>query len=202
MVANILKWLGIENPTYLDIGAYHSSNISNTYLLYLSGCSGICIEPDPFLYAEVKYNRPKDTVLNIGIGKEKSFLSFFQMENKTLNTFVEKEAREAEALGISKISNIIQVEVTTINDVIAKYASQIPNFISIDVEGMQMDILYSFDFHKYKPEIFCIETQNSQYEKITAINDFMIEKGYFVCADTYINTIFVLKDRWDNRLLK
>ena len=90
-----------------------------------------------------------------------------------------------------------------INNVINQHLAPYPNFVSLDVEGMDLAILESFDFKKIRTEVFCIETltytENKTEEKITSIMDFMQEKGYFVYADTYINSIFVNKLSWKNR---
>lgn len=75
--------------------------------------------------------------------------------------------------------------------------------MSLDTEGYVFKILKSLDFKNFRPEVFCVETltytENKTEKKETEIIDFMIEKGYFVYADTYINTIFVDKNKWINR---
>ncbi len=58
----------LKQPTYLDIGAHHPTYLINTAFFYLKGLRGVCIEPDPFLFAEFKKERKKDTCLNVGIG--------------------------------------------------------------------------------------------------------------------------------------
>jgi hypothetical protein len=45
-VLNIFKRLGIERPSYLDVGAYHPFDLSNTALLYERGSRGINVEPN------------------------------------------------------------------------------------------------------------------------------------------------------------
>ncbi|HUD03998.1 MAG TPA: FkbM family methyltransferase, partial [Candidatus Paceibacterota bacterium] len=93
------------------------------------------------------------------------------------------------------IKEIKKVPLIPINDLIAGYFRKTPNFISIDVEGNDFSIIKGLDFEKYRPEVFCIETltyvENGFGHKITEISDYMLSQGYYVYADTNLNTIFI-----------
>ena len=112
------------------------------------------------------------------------------MKNKTLNTF-DKEI--AESYKNTKVEKIVQVNVITINQLINDYCIKTPNFINIDIEGLQLEVIQSFDFKIYRPEVFCIETQDEDHNKIDEIFNIMKNNNYFVCADTYLNTITIIK---------
>ena len=56
----------IKEFTYLDIGANHPVKFNNTYKFYDAGYRGVCIEPDPYVYAVLSKKRPEDICLNIG----------------------------------------------------------------------------------------------------------------------------------------
>src|SRR5262245_33383940 len=60
--------LGISKPTYIDIGAAHPTRFNNTYLFYRRGASGVLVEPNVTLIPALTSTRPRDTVLNVGIG--------------------------------------------------------------------------------------------------------------------------------------
>jgi len=190
--------LKIKIPSYIDIGAHHPFYLSNTYYFYLKGSKGICIEPDPYLFRSIKKQRPNDICLNVGIGTDNSKeADFYIMSMKTLNTFSAKEATRYVNECNQKIEKKIKMKLVSINDVISQKFNAAPNFISLDVEGMDFEILKSFDFDKFRPEVFCIETltytENKTAAKIMPIIDLMKSKNYFVYADTNINTIFVDK---------
>ena len=78
IVRYLFEDLGIATPSYLDIGAHHPFDISNTALLHLSGSTGINIEADPDLI-EAFRTSPDATNLNIGIGAEPGELTFHGM---------------------------------------------------------------------------------------------------------------------------
>jgi len=200
----IFNALKINKPTYLDIGAYHPVHLSNTYYFYKKGSHGVLIEPNPYLYKKIARKRKRDICLNSGIGTEfKVKADFYIMSSETLSTFSKEEAERYRQYGNQKIERIIQVPMITINKIIKDNFTSCPNFISMDVEGLDFEILKSFDFNKYRPEIFCIETltytENKSEIKLTDISKIMIDNNYIAYADTYINTIFVEKNIWANR---
>ncbi len=128
---------------------------------------------------------------------------FYVMTTKTLNTFSKEEAERYQSYGIQKIEKVLKIPLFPVNDIINDYFSGCPNLVSLDVEGLDLDILKTFDFKKYRPEVFCVETltytENKSEVKITEINDLLSSNGYIVYADTYINTIFVEKNSWLKR---
>ncbi len=202
IVQYLLDSLKITKPTYLEIGTNQPIGCNNTYNYYLKGCYGVCIEPDKNMVDIIKAKRPRDIVLNIGIGAgEASAAAAFYLFPKDVNgwsTFSKEEAliREKETnIGFETM----QVPLVPINNIISEYFKPHPNFISIDVEGLDLEILQSLDFEKYKPEVICVETitfgyLNNTEEKISGISEFMHSKGYFTYADTHINTIYCRKD--------
>jgi FkbM family methyltransferase len=195
--------LGIEKPDYLDIGANHPSYISNTYFFYLRGSRGVCIEPNPVLYKKIKQLRPGDIVLNAGIGvtdQEEADFYLFPYEAHGLSTFSKKEAEYWGVVGMKNLGKIryekvIKVPLISINKVIEKYFTKRPDFISLDVEGLDLELLKSLDYERVAPKIICVETllydKEQKESKNFALIEFLKEKGYEVFADTHINTILV-----------
>lgn len=134
----------IDKPSYIDIGAYHPYKISNTALFYEKGARGISIEPNPDGFEKFTKYRSEDTNLNIGIGNEESVLSYYSMNSPTLNTFSEEEAKRYEEQNSARIEKIIEVEVKTLTSILEKYNKGIfPDFLSLDVEGWDYQILES-----------------------------------------------------------
>jgi len=199
IISAALSFLGKgKDCTYLDIGANHPYDLSNTYAFYEKGCGrGLLIEPDPLLYQNLVRARPRDQVLNVGIGfgSEVELAKFYVMSNRALNTFSKEEALRIDAEGVYRIVDEYHVKLIPLNYLFANHLPKIPDFVSIDVEGLDFQILQSFDLNKYRPPIFCVETlefrMNREGKKITKIIDLMLQNGYFVFADTYLNTIFV-----------
>lgn len=200
----IFAALGIKRPTYIDIGAYNPVYLSNTYLFYQKGSKGVCIEPNNILCRNIQRKRPKDICINMGIGLSAATeATFYIMNEATLSTFSKEEAERMCSYGNLSIEKAITIPLITLDEVIEKYLKSCPNFISLDVEGLDLEILKSFDFTRYRPEIFCVETitytEDKSEKKIVPTIEFMLSNGYFVYADTYINTIFVDRAAWAAR---
>lgn len=200
----VFQALNIDKPTYLDIGAHHPVYLSNTYLFYRKGSSGVCIEPDPSLCRKIRRKRGRDTCLNIGTGvSAQSEAEFYLMTTRTLNTFCREEAERYQSYGTQKIEQVVRIPLLPINDVIRDNFHSCPDFVSLDVEGLELEILKTFDYDRYRPRVFCIETltytEDKTEKKLVEIIDFMTGEGYLNYADTYINTIFVDGSAWLNR---
>lgn len=195
--------LGISKVSYLDIGAHHPTYLSNTFLFYENGGKGVCVEPDPSLFKEFGKKRPRDTHLNCGVGVDAGEADFFLMSTSTLNTFSKEEAERYQSYGQQRILETIRIQLKPINEILEQNFDKCPNLVSLDVEGMDYLILQNFDFKKYRPEAFCLETlsytEDKSERKLTEIIDLMHENGYLTYADTYINTIFVDNIAWKNR---
>lgn len=207
IMAHLFSQLDIKHPTYLDIGANEPRYISNTYYFYQKGCRGVLIEPNPFLYKKLKAMRPGDIVLNTGIGfsdvAEADFYVFPNYANG-LSTFSKKEAQHWEEVGMKglgkiPVEKVIKMPLTPINSILGKYfGNKAPNFISLDVEGLDLDILKSMDFEKYPADVICVETlgydDNQQSFKLNDITAYMLVNGFDVYADTRVNTIYCRKE--------
>lgn len=195
----LFETMGLSNPTYIDIGANKPDFGNNTYKFYQAGSTGICIEPDHALYENLRRVRPRDIILNVAIGfNDQKETDFYVFDEPSLNTMSEEEANRRNALGEYKLIDKIRVKVETLENIIKKNGANIPTFISLDVEGIDFEILKSFNFFKYHVPVFIVETIDYSPNHIKVKNQeliqFMINKGYFVYADTYVNTIFVYKE--------
>lgn len=158
------------------------------------------------MYKKLKATRPRDTVINAGIGsneiQEADFYVFPNYANG-LNTFSKKDARYWQEVGMKglgkiPISKIIKMELIPVNNILEKFFfHKAPDIISLDVEGLDMEILKAMNFQKYSPAVICVETllydDNQKSYKNEDIINFMLEQEYIIYADTRVNTIFCKK---------
>lgn len=204
ILAFLFDTMGIRNISYLDIGANHPEICNNTYLFYRKGSKGILIEPDPAFNKVLQKARPDDKVVQAAISdKETGEADFYIFNESSINTLSKEEADLREQSGKYYIKETQKIQLLTIQKIITDYMNNnIPHLISLDVEGVDYDVLNAFDFSKYPVPVWVIETceysENHIKPKTTSIIDLMRSKGYFTYADTYINTIFVNKEWFDN----
>ena len=200
IIRYIFNLRGIKNPSYIDIGANDPFFLNNTAIFYKNGSKGINIEANPQLAKNFKIHRKKDINLNIGISDKDEELDFYIMDDNTLSTFSKEECDHMINNG-KKLSEIKKIKLKTISEIIQKYHSNIfPDFLSIDVEGLDFKILQSINFQKSSPKVICVEA--AEYSTIGAgerrvdLIDFLVSKNYYEYANTNLNAILVRKDFW------
>lgn len=201
IVAYIFYVLGIKNEEvmYLDLGANHAKELSNTYYFYEKGAKGVLIEANPKLVQELSFYRHNDVILNCIVSeKSDEELDFYVLSGDGLST-----PDKSQALEICKINpniaidKVIKVKSVTVNQIIEKYFGGIsPNFISIDIEGKDLEVIKSIDLDKYRPLVIIVET--IEYRPHLSINikkrevlEYLITKDYVEYAFTGINSIFI-----------
>ena len=120
------------------------------------------------------------------------------MDNPVLNTFSFEEAKRMEKNTVYKIVKDIDIQLIPINFIFEEMKN-FPSFLSIDVEGLDFEILNSLDTQKFRPGLIVAETltfdPNTGGEKINKIIELMLRKKYKVFADTRLNTIFIDENR-------
>mgnify|MGYP003672691215 CR=1 FL=1 len=200
---------GILKPNYIDIGAFHPFDLSNTALFYQNGSTGINIEPNFYNYQLFEKFRRKDVNLNVGVGPEEENIKYFSFNNPSLNTFSMLEAEKMTHLYETtknkryKLIDTYKVKVLPLNNILKNYMSAGNlDLLSIDVEGMDFELLKTLDFNKYPPKIICVESVeysiDGKGEKRKDVIDYLEEKGYFEYAFTNINSIMINQSFWNS----
>lgn len=202
IIKNIFLLKKISNPTYLDIGCNHPYYINNTLLLHLAGSTGINVDANPNLIKKFDFSRPKDINLNIGINDFESELDFYIMKDNTLSTFSVEELNLMKSKG-KELEEVKKVKLIPIQDVLNQYANgYFPDFLNLDVEGLDFQILKSIDFEKSSPKVICVEASEfsptGNGKRKSELIDFLISKGYFEFAYTNLNAIMVKTEFWNS----
>lgn len=185
---------------YVDVGAHSPDLFNNTKRFYEKGWTGINIEPNPVLFETIQKKRKKDMNLNIGIGKKGGIATFYEFESDSLSTFSEKEKKAKEKLGY-KLKKEHKINVLSLKDVFKKYSRNKIDFISVDTEGLDYEVLESNDWVKYRPTLVCVETgefgnmlNSKRSTKKEKIQKLMIENNYAEVFTNGLNTIYKNKN--------
>jgi len=172
---------------YIDIGANNPSIISNTEFFYNLGWSGINIEPDPHLLEKFEIVRSRDINLNLGIGSEHGELDFYRLSADTLSTFSKDAVKEYINDG-HKILDILKVPVRSLAEVFKEHAEgKDVDFMSIDVEGFEIEVLNSNDWNNYRPKIIILEINQNPTILLTYLNSIK----YKLVFNNQTNAIFL-----------
>jgi FkbM family methyltransferase len=195
IVHYISRAVPFTERTYLDVGAHDPVDGNNTYLFYRLDYRGVLVEPNVTMCQKLRNVRPGDTVLEAGIGitaaKE---ADYYVMTDSSWNTFDKEEAeRQVKASnGKITIEKVVKMPLLDINQVMAEHFQKAPSFLSVDVQGIELAILKTIDYARFRPNVICAETVwtgTSETKPETAA--FMETQGYVVRGMTFVNTIFV-----------
>lgn len=189
VLSSIFAMIGIEKPTYMDLGANHPVLISNTHFLYKQGCRGINIDANPNMKAVFEKVRPEDINLNVGVSVKEGTLPFYVFgEQCSLNTFSKSEAEKLEKLDCS-VQKIIELPVVKLESIVAEYCPDgFPDFLDCDIEGLDYEILSDYDLASNGPKVICVEVRA---EDIGKFDEMLKKKGYFRFCRLSGNNIYV-----------
>ncbi len=184
-----------ENGFYVDVGAHHPKRFSNTYNFYKKGWSGINIDAMPGSMVAFNIERPRDINLEMGVSKEKGELIYHMFNEPALNTFSGIEAEKKDGLRDFKIIEKRKVFTYPLKEILEKHLkrNQKIDFMSIDVEGLDLEVVESNDWERYRPSLILVE----ELEKYTlaelplksSLYKILIANGYDLVAKTF-NTLF------------
>jgi FkbM family methyltransferase len=195
VVKFVFQYLGIKEVTYLDVGANDPVNNNNTYFFYRKGYKGVLVEPNVAYTEQLRSVRPRDTTLAAGIGfaaaKE---ADYYVMTQDALNTFSKEEAdhQVKASKGEVAIKEVVKVPLLSINDVMGEHFKGAPAFLSIDTEGLDLAILKSIDYGRFRPKVICAETLFPRTTRTRPeIAEFLATQGYVARGGSLVNTVFV-----------
>lgn len=190
VIRAIFHNLGIGTPSYLDLGAHHPERISNTKLFYDTGSRGINVEANPVLYKLFLKHRPQDINLNVGVGIKSGFQDFYMIDEESgRNSFV-KEVAEGFVMDYPQfsITEVKELPIFTIDQILKHRLT--PDFLTIDIEGMDYEVLQSINYCLHPFKVICVELQPYSEKDIRSL---MTGVGYDPIIRCGSNLIFVDK---------
>ena len=192
---------------YLDIGAQHPISNNNTYILFKRGWKGINIDLDKKNIDLFKIARPDDFNLNYAISDtEKEVDLFFYHDSSPINTLSKKVSNFQKA----NVSQVKKIKTKTLDKVLDEISLQHRiDYMNIDVEGYEEQVLKGFNINKFKPYVISIEYLDLEMNKLELTNNdinnllnsnlyqFFIKNDYYFVNWLHGDLIFVHKDLRD-----
>ena len=187
---------------YIDVGCQHPVMNNNTYLLYKKGWNGINIDLDKKNIDLFNFYRKKDLNINFAISSREGERELFFYHDKSAINTVEKSVANYQK---AQVKEIKKVKTKTLNSIIenSKFNDLTIDFISIDVEGHELDVIKGFDLKKYKPKVVIIEFLDLSLKKLeiknlniknflkSEIYQYMIDKNYTLVNLIHSDLVFV-----------
>lgn len=192
------KGFNSQNSIYIDIGANHPSDLSNTYLLYRNSFNGILIDANKELCMLCEKFRPNDIVLNIGASDKTSIMDFYISKTPVLSTFDQHDEYHDR-----RLYRKYRIPVLRVDDAVENLIKEKISLLSIDVESLNLEVLRGCYGILNNTYILCVEYDNqSDKEKyLNCLKDFSFEEiednG---CNVIYKNKELVTPDKLNEQL--
>ena len=189
-----------ETGFYVDVGAGDPVRFNNTRRFYRRGWNGINIEPNIECFRRLRADRTRDINLNIGIGRDASTKTFFRFIPNTLSTFSTKETERYREQGYRLVDSV-EMELRRLDSVLLEYCSDTDiDFLSVDTEGLDLEVLESNDWVRFRPTVVCVESvkhcdDEADDEQHTDCELLLVKAGYRKAHDNGLNSIFVLEKK-------
>jgi FkbM family methyltransferase len=148
-----LKGYPLKGSVYVDVGGNHPSDISNSYLLYRHGLEGIVVEPNQELIGLFRKFRKKDIALGIGCSNTNAILPFHISKTPVLSSFSE----DREDLNVYRTRYL---PVIRLDDALQKFTVKFVSLLSIDVEGLNYEVLEGAQKTAERSLLVCLEYDN------------------------------------------
>lgn len=185
---------GTKNGFYIDIGAHHPFRFSNTYFFYKKGWKGINIDAMPGSMEIFRKKRPNDINLEAAISDTPATLTYYAFEEPALNT-IDAEGYKLHSANGSKLAFKKDIQTQRLDQILEKHLppSQKISFMSVDVEGHDLQVLKSNDWNRFRPTYVLAEVLSKNMEEVMQdkVHSFLIDKGYSLVAKS-VNTCFYL----------
>src|SRR4051794_9864906 len=148
---------GQERGFYIDIGAGHPVYDNVSFAFYLAGWHGITVEPNPALARLARAVRPRDQLHQALVGATSGEATLYlQSEFHGLSTTVAEHAVTAEK-ETGRSAEAMTLPVTTLAALCKQHASSTFEFLKVDVEGAEADVLRGADFSRFRPKVIVVE---------------------------------------------
>jgi FkbM family methyltransferase len=177
---------------YVDVGAHHPFRFSNTYMLYKKGWHGINIDAMPGSMTLFDRYRPRDINLETAVADAPREMTFYMFADPAVNTLNEQQAAESVRQGVQLVEKK-QLHSRRLEDILDQHlpAATTIDVMSVDVEGLDLQVLKSNDWSRYRPRFLLVERLDLAFPALLEDELYLYLKAqhYELYAKT-VNTLF------------
>lgn len=184
---------------FVDVGAHHPQRFSNTFLFYQRGWRGINIDAMPSSMAPFRRARPRDINLEIPVFKERKRLRYYEFNEPALNGFSGELSAFRSGLAPYHVVRTVELEGRPLAELLAEHLppGQPIDFLTVDVEGLDLEVLESNDWSRFRPKVVLVEALGGSLETLPShpVCELMQRHGYQVFAKA-LHTVFFLSNEY------
>ena len=170
---------------FVEVGANHPTLRSQTWHLEQQGWTGVLVEPNPDLCELLRQARPRSRVFQVAVGNDSQ-----TGEVDLLLGVTDGHSTLKSIIGNPLSGKKVRVRLCTLNSILAEANIGRIDFLSVDVEGMELAVLQGFDLQKHRPRLILIEEHRHNYQK----HFYLRRHGYRLVKRTRLNNWYVPDD--------
>jgi FkbM family methyltransferase len=181
-----------ETGFYIDVGAADPDIASVTRHFYDRGWSGINIEPRSEAVARLRERRPRDTTLEVAAGEKVGRLPFYRVEHDPdQSTFETENLERLRQQGHGVVTTTVPIR--TLDSLLEEFAPPAVDFLKIDVEGAEGQVLAGLDLTRWRPRLILVEAVRPwSSERVDgAWRSLLEDRGYSEALFDGLNLFFV-----------
>lgn len=183
---------------YVDVGAHHPKRFSNTYYFYKKGWNGINIDPLPGTKVLFDRVRPRDINVEMGVSLSPNNITYYMFDDPALNSFSEELSLDRDKNTNYKIINKKIIQTNKLSSILEAHLPKgiTIDFISIDAEGFDLEVLKSNDWEKFRSKMILVEILGTDLNSVhkSVIHQFLTSIEYKLLAKTF-NTFFYIDNK-------
>ena len=201
--AAVLRYFGEDHPGFfVEVGANDGVHGSNTHLLEQRGWKGILVEPSPTLAQACRAARPASVVVNKAIvgDSEIASVEFYEYSRGTtgarfdgMSCVGKRSPYEEAALAAGSQVTRSTVPAVRLDDALKENNVVGPiDFLSIDVEGLELEVLRGLSLEVYRPRLILVE--DNSFGGDSRVTDHLRRHGYVPVRRTFVNLWYLPAD--------
>jgi FkbM family methyltransferase len=182
---------------FVEVGANHPTKCSQTRLFEQHGWKGILVEPIARNCEMLRQQRPGSRIFQCALGAPE------QRGRARLNVAAGNDGLSGLNLNDGVVvDRVEEVEVRTLDEILAEAGNPNIDFLSVDVEGLELQVLRGFDLARHRPSVVLVEDHLQQL----GVHRHFVRHGYRVVKRTGVNNWYVPKQQpfhltsWTERL--
>lgn len=184
---------------FVDVGCFHPMKYNNTYKLYRQGWRGVNIDIDPIKIEGFKLARPGDTNIAAAVSKVTGELDYWTNGFYSLTVTLDeafaqrREGYQKRTVQADRLDNLLQT---------TPYAQQSIDFLTVDAEGHDLEVLQSLNFDVYTPRLIAVELHETTFDDAqqTPLYQFLEAKNYVLA--NWVGLTLLFRRRGDEVLLQ
>ncbi len=180
---------GKSSGVYIDVGAFHPIYLSNTYALSRQGWSGMAVDANASVAHLYGRFRPKDVFVHSAVGSRSDRIKMSMFEAGAFNCTADHAENVPEQFRQQEI--VVEVPMRPLAAILKDREIGPVDFLNVDCEGSDLEILQSNDWSRWRPSVVCVEDHSDEWQK-SEVAQYVTGQGYSLKFRAGLSSLFVI----------